>query len=153
LVDRRGAVLVMTLNRPEVLNAIDATVVTGLLDAFAQLDDDPSLSVGVVAGNGRGFCSGMDLKAFARAGTPTGLRELYRRGAAKPLVGALEGFALGGGLELALLCDLLVAARGTKLGIPEVRVGLFAGGGGLFRLQDRLPRGLATEMAFTGEPI
>ncbi len=153
LTEQQGAVLLVTLNRPDALNAIDGAVTSGLLDAFARLDDDPQLSVGVVTGNGRGFCAGMDLKAFARAGTPVGLQDLYRRGAEKPLVGALEGFALGGGLELALLCDVLVAARGTKLGIPEVRVGLFAGGGGLLRLPDRLPRSLATEMAFTGVPI
>ncbi len=153
LVERHGAVLVVMLNRPDAMNAIDGAVTNRLLRSIAELESDPALTVGVLTGRGRGFCSGMDLKAFAEHGTPPGLEGFLRRGSRKPLVAAIEGFALAGGLELALLCDLLVASKGVRLGLPEVRVGLFAGGGGVLRLLQRLPSSVAMEMALTGEPI
>jgi len=95
----------------------------------------------------------MDLKAFATEGPPKGFDEFLRNGAKKPLIAAIEGFAVAGGLEIALTCDLLVAASGVKLGIPEVGVGLFAAGGALMRLPRRVPYGVAMEMALTGDPI
>lgn len=149
----RGRVLVITLNRPEAMNAINTALAQGLLAATRQLDDDPNLTVGVLTGAGRGFCAGMDLKAFATEGPPIGMDEFIQKGAKKPLVAAIEGFALAGGLELALACDLLVAANGVKIGIPEVNVGLFAAGGGLLRLPRVLPYAVAMELALTSDPI
>jgi enoyl-CoA hydratase len=153
LLERRGAVLLITLNRPHALNAIDTGLARGLTVAVAELDRDASLTAGILTGAGRAFCSGMDLKAFAASGPPRGFDAFIRAGTAKPLIAAIEGFALAGGLEIALVCDLLVAARGAKLGIPETRVGLFAAGGALFRLPRRVPYGIAMEMALTAEPI
>lgn len=153
LTEARDGVLLITLNRPEVRNAINGDIAQGLLAALAQLDGDASLSTGVLAGNGPGFCAGMDLKAFAASGIPDGLPEVLHEGTRKPLVCAIEGFALAAGLELALTCDVLVAARDAVLGIPEVTVGLFAAGGALVRLPRSLPRGLAMELALTGDTI
>jgi enoyl-CoA hydratase len=153
LTEVRGRVLVITLNRPEAMNAINTALAQGLLRAVEQLDSDPGLTVGVLTGAGRGFCSGMDLKAFATEGGPVGMDVFIENGAKKPLIAAIEGFALAGGLELALSCDLLVAASGVKIGIPEVGVGLFAAGGGLLRLPRVLPYGVAMELALTGDPI
>ena len=138
LTEQRGRVLLITLNRPEARNAIDTDLSQGVLAAVRQLDEDDGLSVGVLTGAGRGFCSGMDLKAFVASGPPVGLAEFFANGARKPLIAAIEGFALAGGLELALACDLLVAAGDAKLGIPEAGVGLFAGGGAAFRLPTRV---------------
>ena len=153
LTERRGRVMVITLNRPEAMNAINGALSEGLRSAVQELDSDSGLTAGVVTGAGKGFCSGMDLKAFSRGEDIGPMLEFVQNGAAKPLVGAIEGFALAGGLELALSCDLLVAARGAKLGIPEVVVGLFAAGAGLFRLPGRVGYGTAMEMAITGDPI
>lgn len=153
LTETRGRVLVITLNRPDARNAINTDLAQGLLDAIARLDTDPDLAAGVLTGAGRGFCAGMDLKAFAAQGEPEGFETFLQRGSTKPLIAAIEGFALAGGLEVALTCDLLVAARDAKLGIPEVGVGLFAAGGALLRLPRRLSYGVAMELALTGEPI
>ena len=153
LTERRGRVMVITLNRPEAMNAINGALSEGLWSAVQDLDSDSGLTAGVVTGAGKGFCSGMDLKAFSRGEDIGPMLEFVQNGATKPLVGAIEGFALAGGLELALSCDLLVAARGAKLGIPEVGVGLFAAGAGLFRLPGRVGYGTAMEMAITGDPI
>ena len=153
LTERRGPVMGITLNRPEAMNAINGALSEGLWSAVQELDSDSGLTAGVVTGAGKGFCSGMDLKAFSRGEDIGPMLEFVQNGAAKPLVGAIEGFALAGGLELALSCDLLVAARGAKLGIPEVGVGLFAAGAGLFRLPGRVGYGTAMEMAITGDPI
>jgi enoyl-CoA hydratase len=153
LTEIRGRVLVITLNRPDQMNAINTALAQGLLGAVRQLDEDPALTVGVLTGAGRGFCAGMDLKAFATEGGPIGMDEFIRNGAQKPLIAAIEGFALAGGLELALSCDLLVAAAGVKIGIPEVNVGLFAAGGGLLRLPRVLPYAVAMELALTADPI
>lgn len=147
-------VLVITLNRPEARNALDTELSAGLVAAVDRLSADPDLHAGVLTGAGGVFCSGMDLKAFSASGLPKGLGELLRHGSPdKPLIAAVEGYALAGGLELALACDLMVAATGAKLGIPEAKVGLFAAGGGLLRLSQRLPTQVALEMAITGRPI
>ena len=153
LTEKRDRVLLITLNRPDAMNAINGALSSGLVAAVEQLDRDPGLTAGVLTGAGRGFCSGMDLKAFARGEDIGPMMEFVREGAQKPLIGAIEGFALAGGLELALSCDLLVAARGVKLGIPEAGVGLFAGAGGLLRLPSRVGYGKAMEMAITADPI
>jgi enoyl-CoA hydratase len=153
LTERRGRVLLITLNRPDAMNAINGALSSGLLAAVRELDADASLTAGVLTGAGRGFCSGMDLKAFARGEDIGPMMTFIQEGASKPLIGAIEGFALAGGLELALTCDLLVAARGARLGIPEVKVGLFAAGGGLLRLPSRVGYGRAMELALTGDPI
>jgi enoyl-CoA hydratase len=153
LTERRGRVLLITLNRPEAMNSINGALSHGLWDAVQELNSDPGLTAGVLTGTGRGFSSGMDLKAFARGEDIGPMMEFVKKGAQKPLIGAIEGFALAGGLELALSCDLLVAAKGAKLGIPEVNVGLFAAGGGLLRLPSRVGYGRAMEMAITGDPI
>ena len=153
LTETRGRVLLITLNRPDARNAIDSALGQGLVAACEQLDADSELRVGVVTGAGRGFSSGLDLKAFLKEGMPRGFGTFLRGACAKPLIAAIEGFAVAGGLELALGCDLIVAGRGAKLGIREVKVGLFAAGGALLRLPRHLPYGLAMEMALTGEPI
>ncbi|MCH7788362.1 MAG: crotonase/enoyl-CoA hydratase family protein [Acidobacteria bacterium] len=153
LTEQRGRVLLITLNRPKAMNAINAALANGLVAAIETLDNDDGLTAAVLTGNGRGFCAGMDLKAFARGEDIGPLDEFIRSGAQKPLIGAIEGFALAGGLELALTCDLLVAAKGVKLGIPETRVGLFAAGGGLLRLPSRVGYSRAMEMALTADPI
>jgi enoyl-CoA hydratase len=153
LTEQRGRVLLITLNRPEAMNAINAALSGGLWAAIEQLNTDPGLTAAVLTGAGRGFSAGMDLKAFSRGEDIGPMLTFVRQGAEKPLIAAIEGFALAGGLELALTCDLLVAARGAKLGIPEAGVGLFAGGGGLLRLPGRVGFGRAMEMAITADPI
>ena len=153
LVERRGRVMVITLNRPDAMNAINGALSHGLLAAVRELDGDPDLTAGVITGAGRGFCSGMDLKAFARGEDIGPLSTFIREGCGKPLIAAVEGFAIAGGCEIALTCDLLVAAKGAKIGIREVKVGLFAAAGGVFRLPARVGYAKAMEMALTGEPI
>lgn len=148
-----GAVLLITIDRPAARNSIDASVATGLRSAVERLDADPALRVGVITGAGGYFSSGLDLKAFAQHGLPADLRPLLFRPRRKPTIAAVEGYALAGGLEVALSCDLIVAAAGARLGVPEVSVGLFAAGGALCRLPERLPLALALEMALTGQPI
>ena len=153
LTERRGRVLLITLNRPDAMNAINGALSSGLVAAVAELDSDSELTAGVLTGAGRGFSAGMDLKAFSRGEDLGPMTQFIRNGSQKPLIAAIEGFALAGGLELALTCDLLVAAKGVKLGIPEVSVGLFAAAGGLVRLPGRVGFGKAMEMAITGDPI
>ena len=150
-------VLVITLNRPEVRNAIDSALSLGVLAALRALDADKDLRVGVLTGAGGTFCAGMDLKAFVTGERPwvgdRGFGGITRRAAAKPLIAAIEGFAVAGGLEVALACDLIVAAEGAKLGIPEVKRSLVAAGGALLRLPRRIPYHVAMELALTGEPM
>lgn len=153
LVEARDAVLVVTLNRPDARNAINAAMATGLLAAMEALDEDDSLAVAVLTGAGDGFCAGLDLRAFLKEGAPRDLPRFVRRGSEKPLVVAIEGFALGGGLEVALTCDLLVAGSGARLGIPEATLGLLAAGGALLRLPRRVPYGVAVELALTGASL
>jgi enoyl-CoA hydratase len=146
-------VLIITLHRPEVKNAIDSDLSLGVLAALHALDSDDSLRVGVLTGAGGCFCAGLDLKAFAASGLPKKIDDVLRDGCRKPLIAAIEGVAVGGGLELALIADLLVAARDARLGSPEVRFGLFPGGGALLRLPRYLPQSVVTELALTGEPL
>ncbi len=153
LTEKRDRVLLITLNRPEAMNSINGDLSHGLMAAIEMLNDDADLTTGVLTGAGRGFCAGMDLKAFARGEDIGPFMKFIKSGAEKPLIGAVEGFALAGGLELALTCDLLVAAEGVKLGIPEVGVGLYAAAGGLLRLPSRVGFSKAMEMAITADPI
>ena len=157
LTEARGAVLVITINRPDARNAVDKTVAEGMAEALEKLDGDGALEVGVVTGAGKGFSAGMDLKAFVSGGMPVvgdrGFAGIVQRSCAKPLIAAVEGFALAGGLEIALACDLIVAGKGARLGIPEVGVGLFAGAGALLRLPRRVGLGNSMRLALTGQPI
>jgi enoyl-CoA hydratase len=157
LTERNERVLLITINRPEQRNAINAAVAEGVAAAMDELDETTDLSVGVLTGAGKGFSSGMDLKAFVTGERPyagdRGFAGIVERPAVKPLIAAVEGFAVAGGLEIALACDLIVAARGARLGIPEVKRSLVAGGGGLLKLPRTLPRNLAMELALTGDPI
>jgi enoyl-CoA hydratase len=157
LTERRGDVLVVTLNRPEARNAVNGALAQGVADATDELDGDEALRVGVLTGAGKGFSAGMDLKAFVAGERPyvedRGFAGITQRGARKPVIAAIEGFAVAGGLEIALSCDLIVAARGARLGIPEVKRSLVAAAGALFRLPRRIPYHLAMELALTGDPI
>jgi len=157
LSERRDAVLIITLNRPEARNAVNSAVAHGLALALDELDATPELQVGVLTGAGGGFCAGMDLKAFVRGESPyvdgRGFAGIAQQRPHKPLITAIEGFAVAGGFEIALACDLIVAARGARLGIPEVKRSLVAAGGALLRLPGRLPYHLAMELALTGEPM
>ena len=157
LTERRGSTLLITLNRPEARNAVNAALASGVAAALDELDSDADLHVGVITGAGAGFCAGMDLKAFVRGESPhvegRGFAGIVERPPRKPLIAAIEGFAVAGGFEVALSCDLLVAARGAKLGIPEVKRSLVAAGGALLRLPRRMPYHLAMELALTGDPI
>jgi enoyl-CoA hydratase len=154
LVEQRDRILIITINRPKAKNAVNSAVAHGLAEAVDRLDGDPGLSVGIVTGAGGTFCAGMDLKAFARGEVPIvegrgmGFTE---RGPDKPLIAAVEGYALAGGTELALATDLIVASKDASFGIPEVKRGLVAGGGGLLRLPTRIPPAIAMELALTGE--
>ncbi|HEY1597379.1 MAG TPA: crotonase/enoyl-CoA hydratase family protein, partial [Thermoleophilaceae bacterium] len=157
LLERRGRVLVITLNRPEARNAVNAALAAQLAAALESLDSDESLSVGVLFGEGKGFSAGMDLKAFVKGESPhvegRGFAGITRRSADKPLIAAIEGFAVAGGLEIALSCDLIVAASDARLGIAEVKRGLVAAAGALFRLPQRIPYTAAMELALTGDFI
>jgi enoyl-CoA hydratase len=157
LTERRDRVLLITINRPDQRNAVNAAVSEGIAAAVEELDSDRALSVGVLTGAGKGFCAGMDLKAFVAGERPhvpgRGFAGIVERPPVKPLIAAVEGFAVAGGLEVALACDLIVAARGARLGIPEVKRSLVAAGGGLLRLPRVLPRNIAMELALTGEPL
>jgi enoyl-CoA hydratase len=157
LTERRDRVLIITLNRPDQRNAVNVAIANGIAAALDELDRDADLSVGIVTGAGGFFCAGMDLKAFVSGEVPwigdRGFAGITRRAADKPLIAAIEGFAVAGGLEIALACDLIVAANGAKLGVPEVKRSLVAAGGGLLRLPRVLPRNIASELALTGDPI
>ncbi len=157
LVEREGAHLVVTINRPERRNAIDRETSETIAAALALLDGDDALSIGILTGAGEHFCAGMDLKAFL-AGERVELEEgglagFVTRPPAKPLIAAVEGYALAGGFEIALACDLLVASETAAFGLPEVKRGLIAGSGGLVRLPDRMPRQIAMECSLTGRMI
>ena len=157
LTEARDGVLEITLNRPEARNAINAAVAHGVAAALDRLDGDGSLRVGILTGAGKAFCSGMDLKAFVAGEHPyaegRGFAGIAERPPEKPLIAAIEGYAVAGGFEVALACDLIVAARDAKVGIPEVKRGLVAAGGALIRLPKRIPYHLAMELALTGEMI
>src|ERR687887_1233241 len=157
LSERRDGVLLITLNRPEARNAVNRALAEGVAAALDALDADDEVAVGVLTGAGAGFSAGMDLKAFVVGESASvgdrGFAGIVQRASRKPLIAAIEGFAVAGGLEIALACDLIVAARDAKLGVPEGKRGLVAAGGALRQLPRRLPGALAMELALTGETI
>jgi enoyl-CoA hydratase len=157
LTERRDGVLLITLNRPDARNAVNAALAEGLAAALDTLDADDELKVGVLTGAGKGFSAGMDLKAFVRGERPwvgdRGFAGIVQRSARKPLIAAVEGFAMAGGLEIALACDMVVASRAARLAIPEVKRSLVAAAGALRRLPQRVPINVAMELALTGDPI
>ena len=152
-----GPVLVMTLNRPRQRNAMNGAAGRGLASALDRLDADDDLAVGVLTGAGGNFCAGMDLKAYLVGDLPEipgrGMGGLTEKPPRKPLVAAVEGWALAGGLEMMLACDLVVAGEGARFGVPEVKRGLIAGGGAALLLPRRVPTAVALELLLTGEPI
>jgi enoyl-CoA hydratase len=154
VVDR---VMVLTLNRPAVRNAVTRSVAEAIAAALDELDASDALFVGVVTGADGTFSAGRDLKATLHGDDPSverrGFAGITEYGSRKPLIAAVEGYALGGGLEIALSCDLVVAATSAKLGLPEVQRGRIAGAGGLIRLPQRVPYHIAMEIALTGEPL
>ncbi|WP_445152740.1 crotonase/enoyl-CoA hydratase family protein [Baekduia sp. Peel2402] len=156
LTERLDGVLVITINRPEVRNAVNAAVAEGIAHALDELDGDDALQVGILTGAGGFFCAGMDLGAFVKGESPwfgdRGFAGIAQRGAKKPLIAAIEGFAVAGGFEVALGCDLIVAASGAKMGIPEVKRSLVAAGGALLHLPKRMPYHAVMELALTGDP-
>jgi enoyl-CoA hydratase len=157
LTERRGNVLLITLNRPEVRNAVNAALAAGMAAALDELDGDDALSVGVLMGAGGFFCAGMDLGAFVKGESAwfgdRGFAGITQRASRKPLIAAIEGFAVAGGLEIALACDLIVAAQGAKMGIPEVKRSLVAAGGALLRMPRRMPYHVVMELALTGDVL
>jgi enoyl-CoA hydratase len=157
IAEPRGNVLLMTINRPQVRNAMDGATARELLAALELLDSSPGLSIGVLTGAGGTFCAGMDLKAFLSGDTPEipgrGLGGLTQQPPAKPMIAAVEGWALAGGFEMVLACDLVVAGQSAKFGVPEVKRSLVAGGGAALRLPERVGLTVAMELLLTGDPI
>jgi enoyl-CoA hydratase len=157
LTERHDGVLTITINRPAQKNAVNREVAVAVAAALDLLDSDASLSVGVLTGAGGTFSAGMDLKAFANGQTPIlpgrGFGGITQAVVRKPLIAAVEGWALGGGFEMALGCDLIVAAEDAKFGLPEVKRGLIAGEGGVIRLPQRIPYHVALKVLLTGEPL
>ncbi|MET9630840.1 crotonase/enoyl-CoA hydratase family protein [Lentzea sp. NPDC006480] len=155
--ERIGSALLITIDRPEARNAVNAAVAAELSNALDELENTPELRVGVLTGAGGTFSAGMDLKAALKGESPEipgrGFGGLTEAVLTKPLIAAVEGFAMGGGFELALGCDLIVAAEDAKFGLPEVKRGLIAAGGGVVRLPERIPHHLAMEILLTGEPV
>ena len=151
-------VALITINRPEARNAVNEAVAIGIEDALDQMEQDPDVWVGIIAGRGPVFCAGADLKAVAsgnaRLGTKRGgFAGVVARERTKPLIAACDGPALAGGTEIVLACDLVVASTGARFGVPEVKRSLVAAAGGLFRLPRVLPRQIANELILTGDPI
>jgi enoyl-CoA hydratase len=157
LVDVSDGIMTVTLNRPEARNAANRALAEGVAAAMDQLDSDDTIRVAILTGAGGTFCSGMDLKAFVSGETPSiegrGFAGLTESTPRKPLIAAVEGYALAGGLELAISCDLIVTADNAKFGIPEAKRGLAAAAGGLMKLPRQIPPRLAMELALTGDFI
>jgi crotonobetainyl-CoA hydratase len=161
LTERRGNVLVITINRPEARNAVNGAVSTGVGDALERAQNDDDVRAVVITGTGdKSFCAGADLKAISRRENlyhpdhgEWGFAGYVHHFIDKPTIAAVNGTALGGGTELALASDLVVACESATFGLPEVKVGLFAAAGGVFRIVHQLPRKIALEMILTGEPI
>src|SRR5712664_4014802 len=155
LTEEDGGVLVITINRPEAKNAINADVAKGIASALDELDSRKDLAVGILTGAGGTFCAGMDLKGFLRGENPfiegRGFAGIAQQPPETPLIAAIEGYALAGGCEIALCCDMIVASREAKFGLPEPKRGLVAGAGGLLRLPTRIPFHIAMEIALTGD--
>ena len=157
LVEQVDGIQVITINRPQARNAINRDVTLGIAAAIDELDARPDLTIGIITGAGGTFCSGMDLKAFVAGEDVTlpgrGLAGICEQPPRKPVIAAVEGWALAGGCEVALTCDLVVAAEDASFGVPEVKRGLVAAAGGLLRLPRRLPPAIAMQLALTGEPL
>lgn len=157
LVSTEDGVMTVTINRPEARNAANRAVAEGIAAAMDELDSNDDIRVAILTGAGGTFCSGMDLKAFVTGEFPVvegrGFAGVAEAPPKKPLIAAVEGYALAGGLELAITCDLIIAADNAKFGIPEVKRGLAAAGGGLVRLPRQMPPRVAMELALTGEFI
>lgn len=157
LVSREPGLIVIAINRPDQRNAVNAAVSHGVAAALDELDARDDLQVGILTGAGGNFCAGMDLKAFLRGEQVRvpgrGLLGLTFAPPKKPLIAAVEGYALAGGFEATLACDLMVASRTAKFGLPEVKRGLAAAAGGLLRLPRLIPRRIALEIALTGDMI
>ena len=155
--DRRHGVQIITINRPDARNAIDRATAEGIAAALDELDNDGVLRAGVITGAGGTFSAGMDLKAFTRGERShvesRGSGGIVQRPPNKPLIAAVEGYAVALGFEIALACDLIVAARDARFGLPEVKRSLVAVAGGLLRLPRRIPYHLAMELALTGDFI
>lgn len=155
VVSVRHSIMTIQINRPEARNAITRGVAESVAAALDQLDDDDGIAVGILTGAGSNFCAGMDLKAFLTGELPIvegrGFGGLVEAPPAKPLIAAVEGYALAGGFELALSCDLIVAGTGAQFGLPEAKRGLVAAAGGLMRLPERVPFNVAMELALTGD--
>lgn len=156
-VERRGHVQVITISRPEVRNALNGAAARALAAAADELDADGDLRVGVLTGAGGAFCTGMDLKAYLQGDKPNiegrGFGGITTTPPRKPLIAAVEGYALAGGFELMLACDLVVAGESSKFGVPEVKRALVAGGGAALLLPRRIPYAAAMELLLTGELI
>ena len=157
LVAHEDGIAVITINRPQQRNAVNRAVSYGVCAAVDELDARPDLRVGILTGAGGNFCAGMDLKAFLRGEVTRvegrGILGIARTPPQKPLIAAVEGYALAGGFESVLACDLVVASRDAKFGLPEVKRGLAAAAGGLLRLPRLLPKRIAMEMVLTGDFI
>lgn len=157
LVDSRNGIQFITINRPQAKNAVNAAVARGIAAAMDELEARDDLRVAIITGAAGSFCSGMDLKAFVKGELPfiegRGFAGLVERPPAKPLIAAVEGYALAGGFEIALTCDLIVAADNASFGIPEVKRGLVAAAGGLLRLPRQIPQRIAMELALTGDML
>lgn len=157
LTSEEDGILIVTINRPEAKNAMTKAAAEGIAAAMDRLDSDDSLRVGILTGAGGTFCSGMDLKGFLRGESPSiegrGFGGIVQKPPEKPLIAAVEGYALAGGLELMIACDLVVADAGAKFGIPEVKRGLVAAAGGVMMLPDQIPERIAMELALTGDFI
>ncbi|MFZ1743939.1 MAG: crotonase/enoyl-CoA hydratase family protein [Pontixanthobacter sp.] len=157
LTQEDGGILIITINRPEAKNAMTKAASEGIAAALDRLDSEDHLRVGILTGAGGTFCSGMDLKGFLRGESPSvpgrGFGGLTERGPVKPLIAAVEGYALAGGMELMIACDLIVANSKAKFGIPEAKRGLAAAAGGLMKLPDLIPAKIAMELALTGDFI
>lgn len=155
LVEHDNGLVIVTINRPDQRNAVNRAVSYGVCEAIDELDRNPALRVGILTGAGGTFCSGMDLKAFLRGEVTRvegrGILGLARTPPVKPLIAAVEGYCLAGGFESMLCCDLVVAARNAKFGLPEVKRGLAAAAGGLMRLPRLIPQRIAMEMVLTGD--
>lgn len=155
LTEVRGNVLIVTLNRPEAKNAANLALAQGVAAAMDRLDADDSLFVGIITGAGGTFCSGMDLKGFLKGERPhvegRGFAGLTQKPPKKPLIAAVDGYALAGGMEITLACDMTVANTNAKFGIPEVKRGLVAAAGAVLRLPRLIPARVAMEYALTGE--
>ncbi|GAB2896832.1 crotonase/enoyl-CoA hydratase family protein [Paralcaligenes sp. KSB-10] len=152
VVDR---ILIITVNRPEARNAINYETAQELAVAFDRLDQDKDIVLGILTGAGNTFSAGMDLKAFAGSGQRPliegrGFAGLCERPPQKPMIAAVEGYALAGGCEMVLACDLVVAASNANFGLPEVKRGLVPGAGGMLRLPQRIPHHIAMEVILTG---